>query len=239
MRLAKYWVQDVGKSANWILEQAKNGMQFKKTNGGWHVHTASDLAIPANMQPPPRQLYGRALVHVVLLAFVCDKRPLTAIAAMDADHALEHTIKDMCNEMMCPSPTFASCLRSVMHPGLTQQLTDFAYELAATYGYHQVESLFNKHMSLPLCVQTHQHFIELKEAMEQTGVQFVQSPSVGHVQMPCGVCLSCHPTDHVLLFAWLLQNNATLIQNMQTDLSKHKGCGHKLLFDEIAKCTHT
>ena len=216
------------------MELAKEGMQFNCTDGGWHVHTSSDLAIPAHFESPPSQVFGRALVHVVLLCYVCERRPLSDLAMMTPTHPIECAIKQICAEMLCPSATFASCLRSVMHPGVTQLVTEFAYSAAETYGYAETENVFANHMRRPLMVHTHAHFEEVMDAIEQMGIQFVQTATHGHVCLPCGVFLACHPTDHVLLFVQLVANKADAVRDMVAELHSTAGCGHKALFDAIS-----
>lgn len=235
LSLAKYWVCDVGKSARWILEQAKEGMCFDATNAGWHVHTSSDLAIPGHFEAPPSQVFGRSLVHVALLCFLCEKRAFASLAMMTPSHPIEHAICQICNEMLCPSATFASCLRNVMHPGITQFVTDFAYKTAEQFGYNETERVFVRYMQQPLKVYTHAHYEEVMAAVEQMGIQFMQTPTKGHVYLSCNVFLSCHPTDHVLLFVQLVHNEASVVCSMLDDLRKTSGGGHKALFGVMSE----
>lgn len=218
--LARYWIMDLHKNGMWLLKHANVGMNFQTTGGGWSLHADTDLAVPPSIEQPPAQVHAKMLVHVILFAFVYDKRKLVALASHVPATELEATVVAMCQNMMCPSATFAMCLRELMHPGLTQELLAFAYNHARKYGYEHTEGCFVERMKQPLVATSHNDHHDLIEVMCETGVRLIQTPFAGQVHMPCGVFLSCHATDHVLLCVWLVKRKSAMVSDLLESLEK-------------------
>ena len=216
--LAVYWLNDQNISLGSIIQHLSAGMQFRHIEGGWSVHTTSEMAVPPRVGKPDNALGASSLWHIGLAACIACGNKMGTIIEAKHRGGVYAMMAAACEEIICPSPTVAMCLAVVKHPGITSVVRDVGLVLSTQCGIKQAEACMQRHMKMPLRVQTEVHHSEILKAVRRGRLEMHTHPTTGMVTMPYNVNLMCTSTDHALLFLLLIDQQATVIQDLLDDL---------------------